>query len=206
MIQVDSLYNNHSPQCSQFFKSKAFHFKLWRVGEDPLILIFFFPFLSISRLIHLSIQQIFSAYDFPGFQEEYSMCWKRKNWTRCSPSEENWQEEVRKEGRLHSQTVMRSRLRVWVCAVPVHAHMCVLAGHAGESLVLQAEGPEAERSSPGVKTREEEQFAQRCWRGGQSMWGPQAQPTKHPHRLSLEFSQGWAGLCRTVPTNDDPGL
>lgn len=58
----------------------------------------------------------------------------------------------------------------------VHAHMCVLAGHAGESLVFQAEGLETEKSSPGLKTREESSLPSVCWCGGQSMWDPRHSP------------------------------
>ena len=46
----------------------------------------------------------------------------------------------------------------------VHAHMCVLAGHGGESLVFQAEDPEAEKFSTGLKTREESSLPGVCWR------------------------------------------
>jgi len=58
----------------------------------------------------------------------------------------------------------------------VHAHMCVLAGHGGESLVFQAEDPEAEKFSTGLKTREESSLPGVCWRGGQRMWEPRHSP------------------------------
>lgn len=48
-------------------------------GEDPFILIFLFLSPFFLHVSFLSIQQIFSAYDFPGLWEEQSMCWK-ENW------------------------------------------------------------------------------------------------------------------------------
>lgn len=66
---------------------------------------------------------------------------------------------------------------VSVCVqTSVHAHMCVLAGHGGESLVFQAEGPETEKSSTGLKTHEESSLPGVCWHGGQKMWDPRHSP------------------------------